>query len=66
VDIIEALKKAMEEEEKSREFYLRCAEEAQDPESRAVFETMARDEEAHRRILKERIMALKLRREKTQ
>lgn len=55
----------MEEEEKSREFYLRCAEEAQDPESRAVFETMARDEEAHRRILKERIMALKLRREKT-
>jgi rubrerythrin len=64
VDIIEALKKAMEEEEKSREFYLRCAEEAQDPESRAVFETMARDEEAHRRILKERIMALKLRREK--
>jgi rubrerythrin len=66
VDIIEALKKAIEDEEKSRDFYLRCAEEAEDPESRAVFETMARDEEAHRRVLKERIMAIKLRREKAQ
>jgi rubrerythrin len=66
VDIIEALKKAMGDEERSREFYLKCAEEAEDPESRAIFETMARDEEAHRRILKERLMAIKLRREKAQ
>jgi rubrerythrin len=64
VDIVEALKKAIGDEERSREFYLKCAEEAEDPESRAIFETMARDEEAHRRILKERLMAIKLRREK--
>lgn len=56
----------MGDEERSREFYLKCAEEAEDPESRAIFETMARDEEAHRRILKERLMAIKLRREKAQ
>lgn len=64
MDIVEALKKAIGDEERSREFYLKCAEEAEDPESRAIFETMARDEEAHRRILKERLMAIKLRREK--
>lgn len=66
MDIIEALKKAIGDEERSREFYLKCAEEAEDPESRAIFETMARDEEAHRRILKERLMAIKLRRERAQ
>ena len=66
MDIIEALKQALEGEKSSRDLYRRCAEEAEDAEGRAIFEAMAQDEEHHFGIIKERLTALMLRKQRTQ
>lgn len=63
-DILEVITKAIENEKSGEAFYRKSAEEADDPEIRAIFETLAQDEQNHQRILKERLLALKLRREK--
>ncbi|MDA8169606.1 MAG: hypothetical protein M0Z59_07930 [Nitrospiraceae bacterium] len=52
--------KAIENEKKSEDLYRKCAEESSDPETKAVFETLANDEHNHQRVLKERLVALKL------
>jgi len=66
MDIREMLKKAIEDEKGSRDLYKRLAQEAEDPEKRVVFEELARDEENHHRRLKEMLMAIKLRKQKSQ
>ncbi len=66
MDIIEALKKALEEEKSSRDLYRQCAEEAEDAETRAIFEAMAQDEEHHFSVIKERLTAIMLRKQRTQ
>jgi rubrerythrin len=64
MDLIRILEEAMVGEKKDHEYYRKLAVEADDPESRAVFDTLARDEEKHYQALKERLMALKLRHHK--
>jgi rubrerythrin len=61
--IIEILESAIVEESESRKKYLKLALEASDPETRAVLEQLARDEEEHERILKQRLSAIKLMKE---
>lgn len=61
MDLIKILEEAMMDEKRDLEHYKKLAMEAGDPESRAVFETLARDEEKHYQALKERLLALKLR-----
>ncbi|MEJ2031557.1 MAG: ferritin family protein [Deltaproteobacteria bacterium] len=66
MDIIKAIEEAIEEEKAGIRRYKQMAEQAGDPESKAVFGAMARDEENHYRALKERLTAIKLRRQKIQ
>lgn len=65
MDMIKILEEAMEDEKEDCIFYKKLAEEAEDPESRSIFEALAREEEKHYRILKERLTALKLRRQQS-
>jgi rubrerythrin len=65
MDLIKILEEAIIGEKKDYEFYKKLATEAEDPESRAIFETLAGDEEKHYKALKERLMALKLRRQRS-
>jgi rubrerythrin len=60
VEIIEILEGAIKGEREAREKYLKLASEATDPETRAILEQLARDEEEHETILKERLAAVKL------
>jgi rubrerythrin len=46
-----ALEKAMETERKGRSFYAEAGEHVKDPMGKAVFQTLARDEEEHLRLL---------------
>jgi rubrerythrin len=46
-----ALEKAMEVERQGEAFYLEVAERVQDPSGRAVFQTLAKDEVEHLRLL---------------
>jgi len=46
-----ALEKAMEGERRGRAFYAAAAEHVKDPMGKAVFQTLARDEEEHLRLL---------------
>lgn len=66
MDVIKVLEEAMRDEREDYEYYKKLAEEAEDPESRAIFVALASEEEKHYRVLKERLTALKLRRQKTQ
>jgi len=60
VGIVEILTEAIESERSDRKKYLRLAREAPDPETRAVLEQLARDEEMHEKVLRERLAAVKL------
>lgn len=64
MDIIKFLQAAIAEEKASEASYRRFAEDADDPETRAMFESLAEDELKHQRVLKEKLMALKLKRAK--
>jgi len=65
MDIFEALEKAIENEKAAHAYYRKCAEEAEDPQTRAIFETLAEDELRHQKVLKERLLAVKLRKQKS-
>ena len=65
MDVIKILEEAMADEKKDYQHYKSLAQETEDPESRAIFEALASEEEKHYRVLKERLTALKLRRQIT-
>jgi rubrerythrin len=58
--VIEILESAIEGERNSKEKYLKLATEATDPETRAILEQLAQDEEGHEKALKERLAAVRL------
>ncbi|MGI5880746.1 MAG: ferritin family protein [Syntrophomonadaceae bacterium] len=58
--IREALEMAIKAEANARQRYLDMAAEAGDPESRLLFEQLAREEESHEKRLAERLKAVKL------
>ncbi|RMF91039.1 MAG: rubrerythrin [Methanobacteriota archaeon] len=60
MDIVEILTEAIESERKDREKYLELAKDAPDPETRAALEQLARDEEHHEKVLRERLAAVRL------
>jgi rubrerythrin len=60
VDVIKFIEEAIEKEEADKEKYQKMAEETEDPEARMVFEQLARDEENHEKVLRERLIALKM------
>jgi len=64
MDILQMLQKAIQDEQASEALYRRWAEEAQDAESRAVFEAMAQDERRHQEVLREKLLARKLKRQR--
>jgi rubrerythrin len=66
MDIVEFLQKALTDEKVSESLYRRFAEDADDPETRAMLEGLAEDELKHQRVLKEKLIALKLKRAKDQ
>lgn len=59
-DVIEIIKKAIRDEKQAQEDYLRGAEAAEDPETQAIFEQLARDEEEHEQMLRDRLAGLRL------
>ncbi|MCL4474116.1 MAG: rubrerythrin [Actinobacteria bacterium] len=60
MDVIKLMEEAIEEERRAHEKYKHGAEEAADPETRSMFEQLARMEENHERMLRDRLSALKL------
>ena len=60
MDVIKLMEQAIENEKHAREMYRQGAEAAEDPETRSIFEQLARWEEDHERILRERLATLKL------
>jgi len=66
MDIIDFLQRAIDEEKASEAHYRRFAVDADDPETRAMFESLAEDELKHQRVLKEKMVALKLKKAKNQ
>jgi rubrerythrin len=60
VDVIKFIEEAIEKEEADKEKYHKMAEEAEDPEARMVFAQLARDEENHARVLRERLTAIRM------
>ncbi|MHB9112245.1 MAG: ferritin family protein [Thermoleophilia bacterium] len=60
MDVIKLMEQAIENERRAREMYREGAEAAEDPETRSIFEQLARWEEDHERILRERLATLKL------
>jgi rubrerythrin len=60
VNIKEALELAIKEELKARDRYRELAKEADDPETRLMFEQIAREEDSHYKRLADRLKAIKL------
>ncbi|NLT20477.1 MAG: rubrerythrin [Syntrophomonadaceae bacterium] len=60
MNIREALETAIKAEANARQRYLDMAAAAEDPESRLLFEQLAREEESHEKRLAERLKAFKL------
>jgi rubrerythrin len=60
MDLIELIDEAIEREKESVELYRRGAGMAEDPETRTFFEQLAKWEQDHGRILRDRRAALKL------
>ena len=56
----EALEIAIEDEEKARERYRELAKQAGDPETRLLFEQLAREEDVHGKRLADKLRAIKL------
>ena len=64
MDVIDVLKKILEEERAGAERYRKLAQEVDDAESKAIFEALAREEDKHFQTVKARLTAIKLRRQK--
>ena len=60
MDVIKLMEKAIEDERDARKMYLQGADVAEDPETRSIFEQLAKWEEEHERILLDRLATLKL------
>ncbi|MHB8792734.1 MAG: ferritin family protein [Thermoleophilia bacterium] len=60
MDVIKLMEQAIENEQRARKMYREGADAAEDPETRSIFEQLARWEEDHERILRERLATLKL------
>lgn len=58
--IREALEWAIKDEQKARQQYQHMAREAEDAETRLLFEQLAREEESHLKRLTDRLKAIKL------
>jgi rubrerythrin len=56
----EVLEMAIESEEQARDKYRELTRQAEDPESRLLFEQLAREEEAHYKRLNDKLKAVKL------
>ncbi len=59
-ELIKKIESAIKDERQAQIDYKKAAEMAEDPETRAFFEQLAKDEEGHEKILKRRLAALKL------
>ena len=60
LDIKKLIEEAIKEEREAQINYQQAANEASDPETKAFFEQLVREEMAHERRLRERLMAIKL------
>lgn len=60
MDVIKLMEQAIENERSAMEMYREGAAAAEDSETRSIFEQLARWEEDHERILRERLATLKL------
>ena len=58
-ELFAVFKKAIDDEEKAYEFYLKAAENALEPEIKKTFETLAKDELYHSEKLKEKYRGLR-------
>jgi len=59
-ELIKTIEASIEDERQAQIDYKKAAEMAEDPETRAFFEQLAKDEEGHEKVLKRRLAALKL------
>ena len=59
-ELIKSIEAAIKDERQAQIDYKKAAEMAEDPETRAFFEQLAKDEEGHEKVLKRRLAALKL------
>ncbi|MGE5415622.1 MAG: ferritin family protein [Acidobacteriota bacterium] len=59
MDMIAALEMAIADEKEAVDKYRECAANAEDAETRLMFEQLAREEESHYKRLQERLRALK-------
>ncbi len=59
-ELIKRIEAAIRDEQQAQEDYKKSAEMAEDPETRAFFEQLVKDEAGHEKILKRRLAALKL------
>lgn len=60
LDIKKLVEDAIREEQEAQKNYKRAADEAQDPETKAFFKQLVKEELSHEKRLKERLMAIKL------
>ncbi|MFA5809838.1 MAG: ferritin family protein [Thermoleophilia bacterium] len=60
MDVIKLMEKAIENERKAQEMYREGADAASDPETRSIFEQLAKWEREHEHILLDRLATLKL------
>ncbi len=58
--MIEIMQKAIDNEGEAQKMYRMGAEQAEDPETRSLFEQLANMEQAHERMLRDRLATLKL------
>ncbi len=60
MNLIDALRTAIQSEARAAENYRQMASQADDPETRLMLEQIAREEESHQKRLSDRLKALKL------
>lgn len=60
LDIKKLIEEAIEEERKAQVNYQRAADEAPDPGTKVFFEQLVREEHAHEKKLRDRLIAIKL------
>ena len=57
-NIIKAIENAIEDEKAAQENYKQLAESTDDPQAKAMFEQMAKDEANHEKLLRSRLEAI--------
>lgn len=60
MEIFKLFEEAIEAEKKAQEAYRKGAQQAEDAETRALFEQLSKWEEGHQKMLSERLAALKI------